>query len=84
MKKQLSKDDEQFAKNDFDYCRTCYRHLAGYVGVTISEAMEEQGYVKKSDAIYLVTKRGWDWLSQFDISERDYKKKPTCDDLPMP
>lgn len=74
MKKQLTKGDEQSAKNGFNYCRTCYRHLAGYVGVTISEAMEEQGYLKKSDSIYLVTKRGWEWFEQFDISENDFKK----------
>lgn len=74
MKKQLSKDDKQVAQNGFNYCRTCYQHLAGYVGVTLAEAMEGRGYLKKSDSIYLVTKKGWEWFSQFDISVSDYKK----------
>ena len=30
------------------YCRTCYDHLAGYVGVSITEALEQKGYLKKN------------------------------------
>lgn len=75
MKKQLSKDDKLgVKKNGFNYCRSCYKHLAGYVGVTISEAMEERGYLQKSDSIYLVPEKGWEWLSQFEISESDFNK----------
>lgn len=74
MKKQFSKSEKQSAKSRFNYCRRCYQHLAGQVGVTISEAMEVHGYLKKSEAIYLVTEKGWDWFSQFEISENDFKK----------
>ena len=54
------------------YCRTCYDHLAGYVGVTLVEAMEKREYLIKSDTVYLVTDTGWVWFSQFNIIENDY------------
>lgn len=66
--------NKELIKTGVKYCRTCYDHLAGYVGVMITEAMIEQGYLVKSDKIYLVTKAGWDWFSQFGISEVDFKK----------
>lgn len=74
MKKRPYRGDKRIEPNGFNYCRTCYRHLAGYVGVTIVEAMEKQGYLKKADSIYLVTQKGWEWFLQFDILESDYKK----------
>lgn len=49
------------------YCRTCYDHLAGYTGVKITEAMEQKGYLKKSNAFYEVTKQGWDRFTVLDI-----------------
>lgn len=61
-------------KTGVKYCRTCYDHLAGYVGVTITEAMVEQGFLIKSENIYLVTKKGWDWFLQFGISESSLEK----------
>jgi DNA-binding transcriptional ArsR family regulator len=35
------------------YCRTCYDHLAGFVGVQFVEAMEKRGLV--STSLYLVS-----------------------------
>jgi hypothetical protein len=49
------------------YCRTCYDHLAGFVGVQITEALEKNKFVKKSGTEYIVTKKGWQWLSGFGI-----------------
>src|SRR4030095_1363520 len=31
------------------FCRTCYDHLAGYIGVQITDAMELKSLIKKSD-----------------------------------
>ncbi|UOB17051.1 ArsR/SmtB family transcription factor [Abyssalbus ytuae] len=56
------------------YCRTCYDHLAGYVGVTLTEALENQGYLKKSGIVYDVTVKGWEWFSNLNISEKDFFK----------
>ena len=58
--------------NGVKYCRTCYDHLAGYVGVSIAEALEQKGYLKKSETLYLVTKKGWEWFAQFDILQKEF------------
>lgn len=54
------------------YCRTCYDHLAGYVGVLLVETMEKKGFLKKTENQYLVTKNGWNWFQQFNIKQSDY------------
>lgn len=61
-------------KTGVKYCRTCYDHLAGFVGVIITEAMVEKGYLIKSDNIYLVPEKGWKWFLQFGISETSIMK----------
>lgn len=53
------------------YCRTCYDHLAGFVGVQLVEAMEKKGYLKKEGKQYLVTKRGWEFLVSIGIRPTD-------------
>ncbi|MBI3139057.1 MAG: helix-turn-helix transcriptional regulator [Sphingobacteriales bacterium] len=55
------------------YCRTCYDHLAGFVGVSIADAMEKKGYLKKSGTAYLVTGKGWIWLEQFEIRQGEFE-----------
>lgn len=59
-------------KNGVTYCRTCYDHLAGFVGVRIVEALEEKGYVSKSGNVYLVSGKGWKWFSLFDIEKETF------------
>ena len=68
--KSIKKDPE---KNGVKYCRTCYDHLAGFVGVKIVEAMETKGYLKKSNKMYLVSEKGWEWFLLFNISKDDFK-----------
>ena len=53
------------------YCRTCYDHLAGFVGVKLMEALLRKGYLNKTTDNYTITPKGWKWLSQFDITEND-------------
>ncbi|MEE9361135.1 MAG: helix-turn-helix transcriptional regulator [Cellulophaga sp.] len=66
--------NKQLINNGVKYCRTCYDHLAGYAGVTITEAMVEKGCLTKSENSYFVTKKGWDWFLQFGILESDLVK----------
>ena len=57
------------------FCRSCYDHLAGIVGVRLSEAIEQKGCLKKtSDREYIVTAKGWNWLSQLEITKDDFVK----------
>ncbi|WP_276373981.1 helix-turn-helix transcriptional regulator [Chryseolinea sp. H1M3-3] len=64
--KRVKKEPEV---NGVKYCRTCYDHLAGFVGVKIIETLEAKGYVIKSKNIYLVSAKGWEWFRFFNISE---------------
>jgi len=57
--------------NGVKYCRTCYDHLAGFVGVKIVETLEIRGYLAKSRKGYSVSKKGWEWFSFFNISKED-------------
>src|SRR5215471_16776113 len=50
------------ATDGIKYCRTCYDHLAGLVGVRVTEALEEKKIISKSDGHYIVSKKGWNWL----------------------
>ncbi len=61
-------------KNGVKYCRTCYDHLAGFVGVRIVEALETKGYLTKSQKAYSVSEEGWKWFLSFNISKDDLKK----------
>ena len=58
------------------FCRSCYDHLAGYVGVRLVEAMEHSGLLKKSANEYLVTRKGWEWLAALDISKEMFEASP--------
>src|SRR6266496_1797896 len=49
------------------YCRSCYDHLAGQVGVRITEALETKNLIRKFNKEYAITERGWQWLVQLDI-----------------
>jgi DNA-binding transcriptional ArsR family regulator len=67
--KNIKKKPEQ---NGVKYCRTCYDHLAGFVGVKIVETLETKGYLTKSKNIYLITEKGWEWFLFFNISKEDF------------
>jgi DNA-binding transcriptional ArsR family regulator len=58
--------------NGVKFCRTCYDHLAGFVGVKVVEALEKKGYLKKSDAGYAVSKKGWLWFAEFGIRKNEF------------
>lgn len=55
------------------FCRTCYDHLAGFVGVQITEALELKGFLEKSETIYIITNTGWEWFAKLEISKSDFK-----------
>ena len=61
-------------KEGVTYCRSCYDHLAGYVGVSMTNAMVKRGYLKPSDKDFLVSAKGWEWLASIGIVEGDFVK----------
>lgn len=69
--KKVNKEPE---KNGVKYCRTCYDHLAGFVGVKIVEALETKGLLTKSKNSYSVSEKGWEWFLSFNILKEDLTK----------
>ncbi len=50
------------------YARSCYTHLAGWVGVRITESLEERGLIKTATAkTYSVTRSGQTWFQAIEI-----------------
>ncbi|MGB5820977.1 MAG: helix-turn-helix transcriptional regulator [Saonia sp.] len=68
------KTDNKLVESGVKYCRTCYDHLAGYVGVALTEAMVEKDFLNLSQNLYVVTKKGWNWFSSLSIMEEGFSK----------
>ncbi|RYY59428.1 MAG: transcriptional regulator [Chitinophagaceae bacterium] len=58
------------------YCRSCYDHIAGYVGVSLVEALEHAEFLRKSANGYLVTTKGWGWFATLGISKEMFEGSP--------
>lgn len=70
--KIVGKDKKSVATNGVKFCRTCYDHLAGVVGVKVVEALEKNSLLKKSETAYTVTVKGWQWFGKFNIIKDDF------------
>jgi DNA-binding transcriptional ArsR family regulator len=47
--------------------RTCYDHLAGELGVAVTEALVERGILVHEDGGFAVTRPGCDWLEELGL-----------------
>tara|TARA_R110000744_G_scaffold181026_2_gene300020 strand:+ start:645 stop:1328 length:684 start_codon:yes stop_codon:yes gene_type:complete len=65
--KLTSKVDNQLSKNDVKYCRTCYDHLAGKVGVLIADKLVSKKIIELREKSYVVTENGNKFFSDFDL-----------------
>ena len=63
------KIERETAVTGIKYCRSCYDHLAGHVGVKITEALEEKKAIRRHVNSYLVTNSGWKLLADLDIAK---------------
>jgi DNA-binding transcriptional ArsR family regulator len=55
--------------------RTCYDHLAGKLGVAMTNTLLDQGLLTLSDQSYVLTGYGSEWLSTWQIDETQLHKK---------
>jgi DNA-binding transcriptional ArsR family regulator len=55
--------------------RMCYNHLAGNLGVQISQALVDKRILDASDEGYSITPDGLQWLRDFGIGEAVLKKR---------
>lgn len=58
-------------------CRTCYDHLAGYVAVSLADALLGRGYLKLGEKTYQVTPPGAAALTQLGIDAETLPKRRT-------
>lgn len=59
------------------YCRHCYKHLAGYMGVMITRALIKNGFLDESEAGYTITSKGWRWFAKWEIKKENLNPKKT-------
>ncbi len=57
------------------YCRTCYDHLAGKVGVLLTDSLLQQKIISAKDRNFEVTAKGQKWFSGLGISIDDLKQQ---------
>jgi DNA-binding transcriptional ArsR family regulator len=57
------------APGSLQHARTCYSHLAGWLGVAIADALQREGYLTAvAGRAFSVTNRGRDWFVQRGIA----------------
>jgi DNA-binding transcriptional ArsR family regulator len=70
----------QVVKKDADmvpikYCRTCYDHLAGKVGVSIMESLIRQKWLLYRDQELEVTQKGLQWFKEWGIDCAEVERR---------
>ncbi|WP_103070472.1 ArsR/SmtB family transcription factor [Aquimarina sediminis] len=55
-------------QSDITYARTCYDHLAGEIGVKITDALLDIGVVEVIEKSYIVTPVGKDWFKDIGVN----------------
>jgi DNA-binding transcriptional ArsR family regulator len=59
--------------------RTCYGHLAGRLGVGITEAMQDRGLLEREAEVFLLSDDGDRWLRELGL-EKPPRAGKTCND----
>jgi len=54
--------------------RTCYDHLAGKLGVSITQSLLDKEFIHVDDTNYQVTDEGSHWLAAWNIDESQLRK----------
>lgn len=57
------------------YCRTCYDHLAGKIGVALAESLLQQKIIIEKNNTFEITSEGEKWFSDFGVNIGDAKKQ---------
>ncbi|RAJ08623.1 DNA-binding transcriptional ArsR family regulator [Chitinophaga skermanii] len=60
---------------DIKYCRSCYDHLAGKVGVLLTENLVTKRVIELDDKAYQVTQKGIKFFSELGIDVATLKDK---------
>ena len=61
-------------KSPIQIARTCYNHLAGTLGVRITDAIVGRGFLRAVGRDYQLTKKGAQWFSELGIDTGTLRK----------
>lgn len=70
-----STQDKPLTINDIKYCRTCYDHLAGRVGVLIADNLITKKVIGLQDKTFMVTEKGDKFFQHFEINVTELQKQ---------
>jgi DNA-binding transcriptional ArsR family regulator len=57
------------------YCRTCYDHLAGKIGVALTDSLLEQKIILNKNDTFQISAEGEKWFSDFGIDIEEAQKQ---------
>ena len=57
------------------YCRTCYDHLAGKIGVALADSLLAQKIIIEKNGIFEISSEGKKWFSDFGINLEEAQKQ---------
>lgn len=57
------------------YCRTCYDHLAGKIGVALADSLLEQNIIIEKNNAFEISTEGENWFSDFGINIEEAQKQ---------
>ena len=59
------------------HCRTCYDHLAGKIGVAITDSLIKQKIIRSNNGVFGLSNKGNKWFSEFgiDIPALKYQRR---------
>lgn len=57
------------------YCRTCYDHLAGKIGVALADSLLEQKIIIEKNGIFEISPQGKKWFTDFGIDVEEAQKQ---------
>ncbi|MRX67826.1 transcriptional regulator, ArsR family [Flavobacterium resistens] len=57
------------------FCRTCYDHLAGKIGVALTDSLLEQNIIKENNNAFEISIEGKKWFSDFGINLEEAQKQ---------
>jgi DNA-binding transcriptional ArsR family regulator len=70
---QSKKDTENYPP--IKYCRTCYDHLAGKIGVALADSLLKQKIIIENKNTFEVSSEGKKWFSNFGINLEEAQKQ---------
>jgi DNA-binding transcriptional ArsR family regulator len=56
------------------YARTCYDHLAGRVGIALTQSLVKEGMLEEGEEAFEITAKGRQWLSAFGIDLEEVER----------